>query len=145
MEIDRPGANRLDHWAFMSQTKALFVNNCSELVLSGEGDIIYQSLNGQGVLKEEFPVHVRITYEDITGTRYLYQVGVYYKGSVADDWLPPEVDAWGTQAALQALVQITKLFQSGPGGMVQFAGFGSHGSVTDTLQIDRFSFGQFRP
>ena len=56
---------------------------------------IYQSLSSPGSTQGEFPVHVRITYEDITGTRYLYQVGVYYKGSVAEDWLPPEVDAWG--------------------------------------------------
>jgi hypothetical protein len=95
MEVDRSIMTGSGHWAFMQQSKELFVNNCSELVLSGEVNPIFQSLNSPGSTQGEFPVHVRVIYEDVLGDRYMYQVGVHYKGTVAEGWLPPLTDNWG--------------------------------------------------
>ena len=95
MEIDRSIMTGSGHWAFMQQSKELFVNNCSELLLSGEVNPIFQSLSSPGSTQGEFPVHVRVIYEDVSGERYMYQVGVHYNGNVQTDWLPPETDNWG--------------------------------------------------
>ena len=95
MEIDRSVTTGSGHWAFMTQSKELFVNHCSELKLSGEVRPVFQSLSSPGQTQGEFPVHVRIIYEDESAQRYLYQVGVHYRGTVGAEWLPPETDAWG--------------------------------------------------
>lgn len=99
MEIDRPIVTGSGHWAFMTQSKTVSVAECTQLVLSGEVQPTEQSLDSPGSTQGEFPVHLRVLYEDAAGDTYTYQMGVFYKdgaealdgGSTEDTpWTPSE-------------------------------------------------------
>jgi hypothetical protein len=89
MEIDRPISTVSGHWAFMQQSRNVRVNNCSHLTLSGEVQPMEQSLSSPGSSQGEFPVHIRIIYEDDMAQLHTYQLGVYYLGAEVSSYTVP--------------------------------------------------------
>ncbi len=84
------------------------VSEFSELRLSLDMQIRYQSLSGGGYLGSEYPIRVRIDYRTLGGESYAVY-GFYYQNNTrnrTDFGIPVPEDAWFTYAAAQNLMTL---------------------------------------
>lgn len=105
LQFRRLGSGHGENYAV--QMLDLNVSQYHSLKLSAELRLVQQSLGGGGVAGTEFPVHIRLIYQDVGGRERRFETGFYYQNpeghptssaEVAGQltpqnvWIPFEVD-----------------------------------------------------